>query len=100
MQVTRIIPESFKPEGALAFKDCAVEVWLGDIEKDDEIRQKAAMRICVSYKSNDNEFQKVFKGYDMLKNACEWLLIHTEGEFNYNNIGPKWLSELYDNACL
>jgi hypothetical protein len=100
MHVTRIIPESFKVEGALAFKDCAVEVWLGDIEKDGVLRQKAAMRVCVLFKSNDNEFQQVFKGYDMLKNACEWLLIHTEGEFNYNNIGPKWLSELYDNACL
>lgn len=99
MHTTRIILESFKVEGALAFNNCSVEIWLGDIEADGTLHNKAALMAYVYPKDASSEYRQLFKGYNMLSQASEWLNKRVESYWTVASWNT-WLSKLYEDACL
>lgn len=90
--VTRIIPESFNHLGQLLLADAKVNVQIGDVIQNDVLHPKQALKVNLSFKSENTEYNCVFKGDDMVEQACEWLFLKTEGEFNFKDVGPKWLA--------
>jgi len=92
--VTHIIPESFNHIGQLLLADAGVNVQLGDVEQNGVLHPKQALKVNVFFKSENTEYNCVFKGDDMVKQASEWLFLKTEGEFNFQDVGPKWLAKL------
>jgi len=92
--VTRIIPESFGAEGRLILADAIVSVRIGDVEQNGVLHREQALKVNVSFKSENTAYNCVFKGSDMIEQACEWLLLKTEGEFNFQNVGPVWLERM------
>jgi hypothetical protein len=99
MHITRIIPESFKVEAATIINNQAVEIWLGDVEVDGTLHSKAALRAHVLFEDTGTEYHQVFKGYDMLSKASQWLDKHVTSQWDalwWN----MWLSKVYEEACL
>lgn len=92
--VTRIIPESFNHLGQLLLADAGVNVSIGDVEQNGVLHQKQALRVNVFFKSENTEYNCVFKGDDMVQQASEWLFLKTEGEFSFKDVGPRWLEKL------
>jgi len=92
--VTHIIPESFDEEGRLILEDAIVSVSIGDVMQNGVLHRQQALKVSVSFKSEDTMYNSVFKGSDMIEQACEWLLLKTEGEFNFQNVGPVWLERM------
>ena len=94
--VTRIIPETFQHLGTLHLIDSGLHVSIGDVEQNGVLHSDLAIKVTVFFKNADHEYNCVFKGEDMVQKASEWLLLKTEGEFNYEDIGPRWLTNLID----
>jgi len=92
--VTRIIPESFGEEGRLILADAIVSVSIGDVMQNGVLHREQALRVNVSFKSENTAYNCVFKGNDMIEQACKWLFLKTEGEFNFQDVGPVWLERL------
>ena len=92
--VTRIIPESFVHLGQLLLADAGVNVSIGNVEQNGILHEHKAIKVNVFFKSNDHEYNCVFKGDDMIQQASEWLFLKTEGEFNFKEVGPRWLAKM------
>lgn len=92
--VSRIIPESFRHIGQLLLADAGVNVSMGDVEQNGVLHRDKALKVSVFFKSVDTEYNCVFKGDDMVQQASEWLFLKTEGEFTFQDVGPKWLAKL------
>ena len=92
--VSRIIPESFKHIGQLLLADANVNVSIGDVEQNGVLHPEMALKVNVSFKTVDDEYNCIFKGEDMVQKASEWLFLKTEGEFSYMDVGPHWLEKL------
>jgi len=92
--VTHIIPESFNHLGQLLLADANVNVQIGDVIQNDVLHSKQALKVNVSFKSENTAYNCVFKGDDMVQQASEWLFLKTEGEFNFQDVGPNWLAKL------
>lgn len=92
--VSRIIPESFRHIGELILPDARIIVEMGDIEQNDVLHLDMALKINVSFKTVDTQYNCIFKGHNMIDKACEWLFMITEGEFTFNDVGPQWLKKL------
>lgn len=92
--VTRIIPESFREIGQLILADATVTVEVGDVEQNGVLHVDLAMKVHVCFKTEDTEYNCIFKGDDMVKKASEWLFLKTEGEFSFMDVGPHWLEKL------
>lgn len=92
--VTRVIPESFKEIGQLILADAIVSVEVGDVDQNGLLHQDLALKVNVSFKSEDTKYNCIFKGHDMIQKASDWLFLKTEGEFGFMEVGPRWLSKM------
>lgn len=92
--VSRIIPESFRHIGELILPDARISVEMGNIEQNDVLHVDQAIKVNVSFKTVDTKYNCLFKGHNMVAQACEWLFMITEGEFTIDDVGPKWLAKL------
>lgn len=92
--VTRVIPESFREIGQLILADATVTVEVGDVEQNGVLHVDLAMKVHVCFKSEDTEYNCIFKGDDMVQKASEWLFLKTEGEFSFMDVGSHWLEKL------
>jgi hypothetical protein len=92
--VTRIVPESFRDIGQLILADAIVSVEIGNVDQNGLLHLDQALKVNVCFKSEDTEYNCIFKGNDMVQQASEWLFLKTEGEFNFKEVGPRWLSKM------
>jgi len=76
--------------------ESGVRVSIGDVDQNGIVHKNMAIKVSVFFKAHDHEYNCVFKGEEMVRKASEWLFLNTEGEFNYGEVGTKWLTKLIE----
>lgn len=80
----RILLDTFNTFAVQTFAGGHYTVEAGDVEQNGELHTKMALRVTVQYNlpDNDSTYVQIFKGWNRLTKAADWLFQMTEGEFN------------------
>lgn len=80
----RILLDTFNTFAVQTFTGGHYTVEAGDVEQNGELHTKMALRVTVQYDlpDNDSTYVQIFKGWNRLQKAADWLFQMTEGEFN------------------
>ena len=81
---SRILLDTFNTFAVQTFAGGHYTVEAGDVEQNGELHTKMALRVTVQYDlpDNDSTYVQIFKGWNKLQKAADWLFQMTEGEFN------------------
>lgn len=90
----RILLDTFNTFAIQTFAGGHYTVEAGDVEQNGEIHTKMALRVTVQYNlpDNDSTYVQIFKGYNRLDKAADWLFQMTEGAFT--TVAKDHLAEL------
>jgi|DEB19_MinimDraft_3_1074340.scaffolds.fasta_scaffold00509_6 hypothetical protein len=90
----RILLDTFKYVCIMDFIGGHFTVEQGDVEQNGQLHKKMAMRVTVQYDlpDNDSTYVQIFKGYNRLDKAADWLFQMTEGAFT--TVAKDHLAEL------
>jgi len=80
----RILLDTFNYVCIIDFTGGHFTVEAGDIEQNGQLHKKMALRVTVQYNlpDNDSTYVQIFKGFNRIPRAAEWLFQMTEGEFD------------------
>lgn len=80
----RILLDTFKHVCIMDFTGGHFTVEAGDVEQNGQLHKKMALRVTVQYDlpDNDSTYVQIFKGFNRIPRATEWLFQMTEGEFD------------------